>query len=101
MSDVVKEIVRQLHGQNVNLRGKTLIKMDKNTLRVSGRGINVDIKYNHGLDLYDVMVHKIDTKKLKVKTCKVKGIYFDNLPDYFKPDATKYMKCGRWARKLL
>lgn len=95
MSEVVKTIANQLKAQGVNLRGKTLVKMDENTLRVSGKGTNVDIKYDKGHDLYNVSVHKIDRKTFKVKTCRSKGVYFDSLPNYFNPKITKSMKCDK------
>lgn len=95
MSQVVQEIANQLRFQGVKLRNKTLIKVDNNTLRVSGKLQNVDIKYNQGKDLYDVKVHKINNKTLKVKTCKSKDVYFDDLPNYFNPKITKRMKCGK------
>jgi len=91
MSEVVNEIKRQLIAQGVNLKGKYLVKVDDNTLRVhkpssvigKGDSRSVDIKYNKGSDLYDVSVHTIDNNTFKIKTCRSKGVYFDSLPNYF------------------
>lgn len=82
-SQVVSEIARQLRHQNVNLRGKQLVALDKNSLRVAGRGKNVDIRYNKSRDLYDVKVHRINQKDFSVKTKSHKDVYFDSLPNFF------------------
>jgi len=85
---VLGEIINQLKGQGVDLYGKTLVDMGDLTLRVNmprkGRGpaTNVDIKYNEGMDMYDVTVHKID-KDMNVKSEKFNGMYFDQLPQFF------------------
>ena len=84
-NDILNTIQRQLTAQGVNLRNKTLVKINPNTLRVSGGGNNIDIKYNKGSDLYDIKVHKINRKDFSVKTCKSDGVYVDSLPNYFNP----------------
>lgn len=66
MSQVVNEIIRQVHQMGLIKPGDTLVRMDPSTLRVS-RGVrgkkfcarNVDISYNAGSDLYDCAVHKV------------------------------------------
>ncbi len=93
MSEVVKEIARQLNAQGVPLKGRILVKMDSNTLRVAGRGRNIDVSYDRGNDLYNVKVHKIGRDKFnlktgevkigKIQTCELKGLYFDQLPEVF------------------
>lgn len=91
-NEVLQTIKKQLESQNVNLNNKTLIKINPNTLRVSGGGNNVDIKYNKGDDLYDIKVHKINKKNFSVKTCSSKGVYVDSLPNFFNPKIVNNMK---------
>ncbi|MDO8623199.1 MAG: hypothetical protein Q7R52_03040 [archaeon] len=100
MSEVVKEIRRQLVALGVPLKRKVLVKLDDNTLRVHTPGIlgkiggrSVDIKYDHGQDLYDVSIHELNNKTFKIKTCRSKGVFVDSLPDYFNKNITKGMKC--------
>lgn len=88
-SKTVSEIARQLKAQGVNLKGKMLVQIDDNTLRVhkpsrkigDGTARSVDISYNKGSDLYDVAVHEI--KGTKIKSSKVDMQYFDDLPKFF------------------
>ena len=90
VGEVVREIARQLAAQGVDLRGKRLVKLDDNSLRVhtpsrgsfEGTARSVDISYDAGSDLYDVSVHTI--KGVDVKTERHKGMYFDALPQFFK-----------------
>lgn len=95
-NEIIKETARQLKAQGVNLNNKTLVKLDSNTLRISGGGNNVDIKYNRATDLYDVKVHKINKKDFSVKTCESKGVYSDSLPNFFNKKIVNNMKgCKR------
>jgi hypothetical protein len=96
MSEIVRTIASQLKALNVSLKGKALVKMDENTLRVSGGGRNVDIEYDHGSDTYNVTIHKINRKDFSVETCeKARDVYVESLPEYFRKDATKGMKCRK------
>jgi hypothetical protein len=104
ISQVINEIKRQLVSQGVKLKGKTLVKIDNDTLRVHTPSkrigdfdfTSVDIKYDKVKDLYDLSIHKGDKKTLNIKTCKVSGLFFDQLPDYFNKEFIKSVCIKKW-----
>ena len=58
------------------------VAIDDLTLRFNKGKTNVDVKYNVGLDLYDVTVHKTN-KNWETKSKTTKGMYFDQLINFF------------------
>jgi adenine-specific DNA methylase len=94
VSETTTEIARQI--RLLGIKAKTLLIVDENTLRVHqkrGRYVyNTDITYVHGLDLYNVIVNRIDFKTPSladiaagqstfgdVMACEYLGVYADQL----------------------
>ena len=86
---VIEIIRKQLLGEGVSIKGKKLIKIDEDTLRVhspsrkNSPARSIDIRYDKGSDTYSVQKHIIG-KDFKIKSSKpMKGVYFDSLPNFF------------------
>ncbi len=64
---------------------RQLVKIDDNTLRLiarpRGRKLNIDIKYNHGTDYYDLVAYKIKRDMSVWKVYEMDSLGGDQLPD--------------------
>jgi hypothetical protein len=87
VNEVVETIAIQVRHQ-LPMQGVKLIAIDERTLRVSFAGQeqgrcyrNIDISYNYGQDLYDVLIHTIDRQTLEHETETLDGIYCDQFAD--------------------
>jgi hypothetical protein len=91
MSRVIETIIGQLKSQGLDrLKLATwgfelFVKMDDHTLRLhfksSGRIMNIDIRYNDSLDLYEIAAHRINPKTLDITTRIYTDIYFDQFAE--------------------
>jgi hypothetical protein len=81
MNDVTKTIVAQVCEQVFVKKGKVFL-VDDATVRFNFGKTNVDVRYDSGLDLYDVTTHK--TKKdYSTESATVSGVYADVLGEFF------------------
>ena len=80
MNEIIETIMEQINWRVLHLMGFEFIRMSDDTLRVHRDNRNLDIKYNYGVDLYDLTKHTI-LKDLTVETEKVENVFFDQLQD--------------------
>ena len=80
MNEIIETIMEQINWRVLHLRGFKFIRMNDETLRVHKGNKNLDIKYNYGVDLYDLSKHTI-RKNLTVETEEVENVFFDQLQD--------------------
>lgn len=78
---VTETIAQQV--QQAGIRPTALVRIDDDTLRVHvkrGRNVrNVDVRYDAGLDLYDVSVHRFQAPTYEVATETFEGVYADSM----------------------
>lgn len=83
-SDVVRTIRQQIGSLKPSCR---FIQIDDHTLRVHNpkrkETVNIDVKYNHGIDLYDVTVHRFKSD-LVIKTNSHCGLFVDAMVELVK-----------------
>lgn len=81
VSEIQKETMNQINWQILARRGFRFVGMDDNTVRLNLNHKNLDITYNVGSDLYDVEKHTMNKDLTKIKSEKINGLYFDQLPE--------------------
>ena len=80
MNEIIETIMEQINWRVLHLMDFEFIRMNDETLRVHKGNKNLDIKYNYGVDLYDLTEHTI-LKDLTVETEEVENVFFDQLQD--------------------
>jgi len=80
MNEIIETIMEQINWRVLHLMGFQFVRMNDETLRVHKGNKNLDIKYDYGVDLYDLTKHTI-RKDLTIEAEEVENVFFDQLQD--------------------